>query len=207
MQIWGWEFPWPKLGEILGCLQSDFIYWVPWPEVPVLCLCFPTHLKLKVGNKISLSVPIVATLVSLSKFFGQEEFCFKIKVAKFCFFGFVGRYLSLPHLREADGDVATQIYFSYQLNFLSPWNWSFGLLSCKGIFPFLAQLSLKCRMWLIHIPEGQLNSALSFSWWLSLGQIFTTGFGIPLVRPWVRLNWKMLLDFKGLIRIFWGRLF
>lgn len=112
MQIWGWEFPWPKLGEFLGCLQSDFIYWVPWAEVPILCLCFPTHLKLKVGNKISLYVPTVATLVSLSKFLGQEEFCFKIKVAKICFSGFVGRYLSLPHLREADGDVATHRFIS-----------------------------------------------------------------------------------------------
>lgn len=57
---------------------------------------FPTHLKLKVGNKISLSVPTVTTVVSLSKFLGEEEFYFEIKVAELYFSGFVGRCLSLP---------------------------------------------------------------------------------------------------------------
>lgn len=54
---------------------------------------FPTRLKLKVGNKISLSVPTVATAVSLIKFLG-EEFSFKIKVAKSHFSRFVGRCVS-----------------------------------------------------------------------------------------------------------------
>lgn len=82
---------WSAFSQILltGCLELRCQFWS----------LFPTHLKLKVGNKISLSVPTVMTAVSLSKFLG-EGFYFKIKVAKFYFSGFVGKCLSVTSSEE-----------------------------------------------------------------------------------------------------------